>query len=259
MGRAGYEVRKLLALVLILVNSLALACVSCSNLDNNNSNVAGTTFTTASVTPSANRVVLVSIFCALSSGNGCGAISSITGNSLTYANVSSQDYGPTEGSAEAGHMEVWRSMVSSPTTGALTITFGVSVTAAAWNVTQCSGVDITGTNGSGAIGNVVTHTSGSPASVTTTFNSTLNGTYGTIGVFGNTLVSANGSMTDFGFLWTPLYWAWVDGAFVFYDGYWGPHVGCYGGIVYGFGIVFPLARSLLHLPGVAQAAAGCVD
>jgi len=38
-----------------------------------------------------------------------------------------------------------------------------------------------------------------------------------------------------GFLWTPPYWAWVDGGFVFYDGYWGPHVGFYGGIVNGFG------------------------
>ncbi len=40
---------------------------------------------------------------------------------------------------------------------------------------------------------------------------------------------------EVGFLWTPPYWGWTDGAFVFYDGYWGPHVGFYGGIVYGFG------------------------
>jgi hypothetical protein len=38
-----------------------------------------------------------------------------------------------------------------------------------------------------------------------------------------------------GFFWTPPYWAWVDGGFVFYDGWWGPHVGFYGGINYGFG------------------------
>ena len=40
---------------------------------------------------------------------------------------------------------------------------------------------------------------------------------------------------EVGFLWTPPYWGWADGAFVFYDGYWGPHVGFYGGINYGFG------------------------
>jgi len=37
------------------------------------------------------------------------------------------------------------------------------------------------------------------------------------------------------FLWTPAYWGWADGAYVFHEGYWGPHVGFYGGINYGFG------------------------
>ena len=38
-----------------------------------------------------------------------------------------------------------------------------------------------------------------------------------------------------GFLWTPGYWGWGDGVYIFHEGYWGPHVGFYGGIVYGFG------------------------
>ena len=40
---------------------------------------------------------------------------------------------------------------------------------------------------------------------------------------------------EVGLLWTPPYWAWVDTGFVFYDGFWAPEVGFYGGIVYGFG------------------------
>jgi hypothetical protein len=40
---------------------------------------------------------------------------------------------------------------------------------------------------------------------------------------------------EIGFLWTPGYWAWGGESFVFYDGYWGPRVGFYGGIAYGFG------------------------
>src|SRR5467141_2838823 len=40
---------------------------------------------------------------------------------------------------------------------------------------------------------------------------------------------------EVGFLWTPGYWGWERGAFFFHEGYWGPHVGWYGGIVYGFG------------------------
>jgi len=38
-----------------------------------------------------------------------------------------------------------------------------------------------------------------------------------------------------GFLWTPGYWGWNGVAFIFYEGYWGPRVGFYGGINYGFG------------------------
>jgi hypothetical protein len=40
---------------------------------------------------------------------------------------------------------------------------------------------------------------------------------------------------EVGFLWTPAYWGWDGGAFVFYEGYWGPEIGFYGGINYGFG------------------------
>jgi hypothetical protein len=38
-----------------------------------------------------------------------------------------------------------------------------------------------------------------------------------------------------GFLWTPAWWGWSNGYYAFHDGYWGPHIGFYGGVVYGFG------------------------
>jgi hypothetical protein len=38
-----------------------------------------------------------------------------------------------------------------------------------------------------------------------------------------------------GFFWTPAYWGWGGSSFVFYEGYWGPVVGFYGGINYGYG------------------------
>jgi hypothetical protein len=38
-----------------------------------------------------------------------------------------------------------------------------------------------------------------------------------------------------GMFWTPGWWGWNDGFYVFHGGYWGPHVGFYGGINYGFG------------------------
>jgi hypothetical protein len=40
---------------------------------------------------------------------------------------------------------------------------------------------------------------------------------------------------EVGFLWTPGWWGWGGDAFIFHEGYWGPHIGFYGGINYGFG------------------------
>jgi WXXGXW repeat (2 copies) len=40
---------------------------------------------------------------------------------------------------------------------------------------------------------------------------------------------------EVGYLWTPPWWGWEDNVYLFHAGYWGPHVGFYGGIVYGFG------------------------
>jgi hypothetical protein len=40
---------------------------------------------------------------------------------------------------------------------------------------------------------------------------------------------------EVGFLWTPPWWGWDGGVYLFHEGWWGPHVGFYGGINYGFG------------------------
>ena len=40
---------------------------------------------------------------------------------------------------------------------------------------------------------------------------------------------------EVGFLWTPGWWGWGGEAFIFHEGFWGPQVGFYGGINYGFG------------------------
>ena len=40
---------------------------------------------------------------------------------------------------------------------------------------------------------------------------------------------------EVGYLWTPPWWGWDNGVFLFHDGFWGPEVGFYGGINYGFG------------------------
>lgn len=56
--------------------------------------------------------------------------------------------------------------------------------------------------------------------------------------FGYYWVPGTWVMSPFvGAMWTPGYWGWDDDgdAFVFHQGYWGPVVGFYGGIDYGYG------------------------
>lgn len=40
---------------------------------------------------------------------------------------------------------------------------------------------------------------------------------------------------EVGYLWTPPWWGWEGSAYSFHEGYWGPQVGFYGGINYGYG------------------------
>jgi hypothetical protein len=40
---------------------------------------------------------------------------------------------------------------------------------------------------------------------------------------------------EVGYFWTPGYWGWGGNAFFFHEGYWGPRVGFYGGVNYGYG------------------------
>ena len=40
-----------------------------------------------------------------------------------------------------------------------------------------------------------------------------------------------------GYLWTPPYWGFEGGHYLFHEGYWGEHVGYYGGVNYGFGFM----------------------
>ena len=66
----------------------------------------------------------------------------------------------------------------------------------------------------------------------------------------------------YGALWTPPYWGWYGNRYRFHHGYWGPHIGYYGGIDYGFGYIgvgyyggywrghdFYYNRSVNHLGG----------
>ena len=105
-------------------------------------------YTTASIAPAANALVTVAVLGRRSSGALTPTISG--GGIGTWQQVASVDYDPV--ATPASRLVVFRGMSGSPGSGPITITFTNSMSNATWMVSQWTGVDPSGTNGSGAIG-----------------------------------------------------------------------------------------------------------
>jgi Bacterial Ig-like domain (group 1)/Invasin, domain 3 len=108
----------------------------------------GKVFTTAAIAPAPNALVTV----AVRSRRGSGPLTpTVTGGGMSsWSTVSSVDYDAV-GSPDA-RVVVFRAMSPAPGSGAITITFASSVSNAEWIVSQWTGVDQSGSNGSGAVG-----------------------------------------------------------------------------------------------------------
>lgn len=100
------------------------------------------TYTTASIAPTANRLVLLAV---TSRGAGAEEIPVPTGNGLTYVEVLSV------ASGTAIRCTVFRAMGASPSAGAVSIPFGSAQTACVWSIVEYDGIDTGGTNGSAAV------------------------------------------------------------------------------------------------------------
>jgi invasin-like protein/Big-like domain-containing protein/calcineurin-like phosphoesterase family protein len=106
------------------------------------------TYTTASIAPAANALVTVAVLGKSSSGALTPTISG--GGISTWVQVASVDYDPI--GTPTSRLVVFRGMSASPGSGPVTLTYTSSTSNATWMVSQWTGVDQTGTNGSGAIG-----------------------------------------------------------------------------------------------------------
>ena len=185
-------------LVLFVVPIVGHAAVSGTNLTsggNENDPTGQTSFTTGSVSPTSNNLVLASFAVRHTATSLSPAVS---GCGLTWVQVALVRYDNT---STYRTLAVFRALGASPTSGALTISFGAnSVTAWTYSIDQFSGIDTSGTNGSGAIVQAVTNywnpTSSSPVTVTlSAFGSSTNATYGVFSEHG--FVSSIGTGTGF--------------------------------------------------------------
>lgn len=160
--------------------------ISAANLTSGENGSAGTTFTTASISPSADKLILLS-FTVRNGASTDPTISSISGNGLTWVLVNSSNWDPDSSSRRTTF--VYRSMGSSPSTGAITVTFGESNTNSAWSVDEFTNVDTSGTNGSGAVVQSAHNEGADPSSNLTVtlgaFSSANNATFGAFGEYNN--------------------------------------------------------------------------
>lgn len=146
--------------------------VSGTNLTSGSDTNAGlaSSINTASITPSANALVILSVCDSVNQG-----VPTITGNGLTWVEI-----GSTTGVRRLRH---FRAMGASPSAGAVTIDYGAGVpNALCWSIDEFTGVDTGGTNGSAAVRQYTTNVSAGPAtaqSVTlAAFDDAGNGTFG---------------------------------------------------------------------------------
>jgi hypothetical protein len=139
------------------------------------------TASTASVTPTSNNLVFLTV----SSRTGITAdpnTPTATGNGLTWVLVKTVVFDTTGSSRRK--VSVLRALGASPSAGAIAIDFGGQAqTDVLWEVDQFSGVDTTGTNGSGAVVQSVSaiDETGSVTTLTVTlaaFGSVNNATFG---------------------------------------------------------------------------------
>lgn len=144
--------------------------IAVSNLTSGVSNTGASSYATASVSPSSNNLILLTV----ASRTGITEnpnTPTATGNGITWVTVNSVVYDTTTSSRR--RVTILRGLVASPSAGAITIDFGgQSQTNCLWAVDTVSGIDTTGSNGSGAVVQSATNLdeSGSGTSLTITLS-----------------------------------------------------------------------------------------
>lgn len=166
--------------------------ISASNLATTGSNADATSYTTASISPGTNKLLLAWVYSISASAPNTPTAS---GNDLTWVQVDSQI-----DSSNLRRITLFRAM-GNPSSGTVTFDFsGQTQTGCAWSIVQYSGVDITGENGSGAIVQSAKNASaGTATSLTVTLGTFSYSKNATVGGFGIPLNTAATPVVGSGF------------------------------------------------------------
>ena len=152
----------------------ATQTITATNLAFGANTVGTSSCLTASISPGVNKLDIVSV-----TGSTFAPVPTVTGAGGTWTLIASQFDG---GGNRGTHM--FRDLTATPGSGPLTLDFGgVSQSFISWSVNEFSGIDISGTHGSGAI---VQHAGVGTNSITST------GVTVTLSAFGSTRNVAHG-------------------------------------------------------------------
>lgn len=165
--------------------------ITATHLITNETNSGATSYVTASITPSANKLVLAGV--ASQIAGGTPNTPTLTGASMTWTLVTTYLDVATN-----RRISLFRSLTSAPGTGVLTIDFaGQSQTRCNWSISEFDKVDIGGINGTRAIVQTVTgEVSGTNTGLTLTlgaFSGANNATYGVVRHNGASLAITQGT------------------------------------------------------------------
>lgn len=117
------------------LSSSAGSTVTVANLTKGQSSTSNTAYSSASVTPAANQPVLLTAIGRLASGNGPVSMTP-SGDGLTWTKIQEKNFGATEGTGKSNWLAQWCGSAASPSTGAITMTWGASLGQTAWIIDQ---------------------------------------------------------------------------------------------------------------------------
>lgn len=146
-----------------------------------------TVYTTASISPAANKLILCFVMAADFGFANAIHVDSVSGAGLTWVEI--QDLNFDTIALERRCMAVYRALGPSPSPGALTITLDSQGTACRWIIVEFDGVDTGGTNGSAAIVQNATNRADSGTSIIGTLAAFGDVGNATVGCFGSGSVS----------------------------------------------------------------------
>ena len=117
--------------------------VTSTTLTNGMGGSATTSYNTASIAPSGNKLILIGVYYRRNAATP--SVPVVTGNSLTWVNAADKLHRDSN-----TRFTIFRAMGASPTSGVVNILHAATVQMCHWHVISWDGVDTSGTDGSGA-------------------------------------------------------------------------------------------------------------